>query len=309
MWNYVTRRRKVQARPELPFGPPPLVAAQRRSVGRNRLRWLLWAVMGLAPARVGILGLGAGQLLAQSRSETSLPRPDFEVVSIELNRSRNLASGFGSLPDRLTIINHTVKDIIAAAYNVRDSQVVGGEAWTGSERFDVNALVAPWEVEQLERLTPEEREVQRRLSLQSVLADRFHLKVSSGTEQVPMYALEASKDGPKLRRTRPEDRLGIGTLGVSGGELTGQGIPMSSARDMCLVRMLETQVGRIVIDRTGLEGNYTFTLQWTPDGSHNTFSSGGCSIFTALQEQLGLELQSIVGTVPTIVIDHIEEPS
>ena len=147
------------------------------------------------------------------------------------------------------------------------------------------------------------------MSLQLVLADRFHLKVSSGTEQVPMYALEASKDGPKLRRTRPEDRLGIGTLGVSGGELTGQGIPMSSARDMCLVRMLEAQVGRIVIDRTGLEGNYDFTLQWTPDGGHNTSSSGGCSIFTALQEQLGLELQSIVGTVPTIVIDHIEEPS
>jgi uncharacterized protein (TIGR03435 family) len=114
---------------------------------------------------------------------------------------------------------------------------------------------------------------------------------------------------------------------VSGGELTGQGIPMSSAQDMCLVRMLETQVGRMVVDRTGLEGYYNFTLQWTPDGNQNASStfdrwlnypqngnspapdSAGSSIFTALQEQLGLELQSIVGTVPTIVIDHIEGPS
>ena len=119
----------------------------------------------------------------------------------------------------------------------------------------------------------------------------------------------------------------MGTLGVTGGELRGRGIPISSAREMCLIRMLETQLGRIVIDRTGLEGTYNFTLQWTPDEIQNRSStfvrrliylengnslmpdSADSSISTALREQLGLDLQPIVGTVPTIVIDRIEKPS
>jgi uncharacterized protein (TIGR03435 family) len=112
-----------------------------------------------------------------------------------------------------------------------------------------------------------------------------------------------------------------GMMNMGPGQLTGQGLPMES-----LARLLSQQLGRTVLDQTGLKGNYDFTIQWTPDQSQPAMLKGpeggkpatdnapppessGLSLFTAIQEQLGLKLESRKGPVEFLVIDHVEKPS
>lgn len=170
--------------------------------------------------------------------------------------------------------------------------------------------------------------------IQSLLADRFKLKVSHSTRELPVYALVVAKTGPKLHDAKPGDTYPNGIKGPDGrpvggagmmrmrpGQLIGQGFSIAS-----LAGLLSQQLGRTVMDQTGLKGNYDFTLQWTSDQRPVAMPAGpvgvssgadgvppsdssGPSIFTALQEQLGLKLESTKGPVDIIVIDHIERPS
>jgi uncharacterized protein (TIGR03435 family) len=157
--------------------------------------------------------------------------------------------------------------------------------------------------------------------VQSLLAERFELKVSQSSKELPIYALVVTKNGLKLSQTAdPQPGPGAGTRSTTRlqpGELTARGMPMSA-----LAERLSREVGRQVVDKTGLQGGYDFTLHWTPelqtrplgagDGSQGPATSPdatGPSIFTAIQEQLGLKLESQKGPVGTIVIDRIEKPS
>jgi len=145
---------------------------------------------------------------------------------------------------------------------------------------------------------------------------------------LPVYALVVAKNGPKLREAKPGDTYAKGiqdegrpagaeTLEFGPGQLTGQALPIA-----LLVQQLMNQPelgGRLVLDRTGLTGTYDYRLQWTPERLRSNPSQGpdtalppdssGPSLFTALQEQLGLRLESTKGPVDTVVIDHIERPS
>jgi uncharacterized protein (TIGR03435 family) len=145
--------------------------------------------------------------------------------------------------------------------------------------------------------------------------------------------LVVAKGGPKLHEAKPGDTYPNGLKGFNGqgggpgmmlmrpGQLTGQGIPLSS-----LTRLLSQQLGSTVQDKTGLTGKYDFTLQWTPDRNASPMpgapepgqqgpaaaastDASGPSIFTAVQEQLGLKLESQKGPVEVLVIDHVETPS
>jgi uncharacterized protein (TIGR03435 family) len=167
--------------------------------------------------------------------------------------------------------------------------------------------------------------------LQALLADRFKLSIHRETKELPVYALVAAKNGPKLQEAKadatypngikgPDGVARGGMMRIGGGEVTGQGLPIAN-----LTRMLSQQLGRTVIDKTGLTGKYDFTLQWTPDESQGPMFKGadgappggnpappessGPSLFTAIQEQLGLKLESQKGPVEIIVIDHVEKPS
>jgi uncharacterized protein (TIGR03435 family) len=162
------------------------------------------------------------------------------------------------------------------------------------------------------------------------LADRFKLKIHTETKQLPVYELVAPKGGSKLKEATAGDTYANGIKGLDGvgrgglmrvgrGQLTAQAVPITS-----LANMLSQQLQRTVLDKTGLTGKYDLELNWTPDqGSDPMFKgaegspqrgdaapdSSGPSIFTALQEQLGLKLQSAKGPVETLVIDHVEMPS
>ena len=160
--------------------------------------------------------------------------------------------------------------------------------------------------------------------LQTLLADRFKLTTHRTTKELPIYSLVVAKGGSKLHEAnsgeikgpdgRPEPP-GSSLIGFRSGELTGQNLEMDQ-----LARLLTEQTGRTVVDNTGLKGNYDLTLNWTPDQiapnglagggpDSSTSSEPGPSIFTAIQEQLGLKLQSQKGPVEILVIDHVERPS
>lgn len=182
-----------------------------------------------------------------------------------------------------------------------------------SERYDISAKVAASDGSAPVKLT----KTQRRQMLQALLADRFRLAVRNETRDVPIYELVVSKGGPRLHAfapvngttrgiTGPDGRVysGISTLGAH-GMIVLQGYPISLLADF-----LKPELGRPVIDKTGLTGKYDISLRWTPDNTPaDSPLAGGPSLFVAVEEQLGLKLNSTKGPVTTLVVDHIERPS
>lgn len=203
---------------------------------------------------------------------------------------------------RFTAKNVNVKFLIQQAYGVRDFQITGGPGWITTERFDIDAKADGAE-------TPE----QRKPLMQALLKDRFKLEFHNETKDLPMYSLVVAKSGSKLKEAPaggqgPQIRMGRGMI-------NGQGMNMQ-----LLSMQLSNQLGRSVTDKTGLTGNYEVKLEWTPDPSEGgprppgaegapPVDTAGPTIFTALQEQLGLKLESQKGPVEMIVVDKIEKPT
>jgi bla regulator protein blaR1 len=305
------------------------------TVGSNFGKTALLAVFGIAAAVGPVLFIlvNGPRISAQSTQTTEAPSPSFEVASIKLNHSGDRRGGLGLPPGRFMATNTKTKLLIAFAYHVQDFQVSEGPSWVDSERYDIDGKEEDSLAATAEKLAPDQRADQVRLMLRSLLVERFKLKVSHATKELPVYALVVAKNGPKLHEQKPGDNysngiqaanglsMGPHTLGMRPGQLTGQGISMAE-----LTMILSQQLGRIVVDQSGLKGNYDFTLQWTPDQTSSATvqapeggkpavdnalppESSGPSIFTALQEQLGLKLESTKGPVDVLVIEHIERPS
>jgi uncharacterized protein (TIGR03435 family) len=315
------------------------ILAQHIGQNLTLARKLLLAALGIAViAGPVVLGLvNAPQIRAQSTQTTGAPLPSFEVASIKPNHSPQPMNRVEAPKGRFIATGITAKALIAEAYAgmsipLRDDQILGGPSWISSERYDIDAKLDDSQVEPLEKLPTGQHLLQTRLRVQSLLADRFKLVVRDETKEVPVYALVIAKNGPKFQEAKPGDtypnglkgpdgRSHPGLMSMAGGHLTGQAIPMAT-----LAGLLSLPLGRTVLDRTGLKGDYDFTLQWTPHqrpagmpmgpegGKPGTDNppppdSSGPSIFTAIQEQLGLKLESTKGPVEVIVIEHIERPS
>jgi bla regulator protein blaR1 len=269
--------------------------------------------------------------VVQSSSDTSAPAkvPEFAVASIKQNKSGSMGMMMRFAPDGLTATNILLSDLIRQAYGVNDDQVSGEPGWTSSEHFDIDAKVDSTDVPALKNLTFD----QRRQMLRSLLVDRFGLKVHEETKEMPVYALVVAKGGPKMHEAKPGDTYPNGLKGPDGqhggagmmmfnanGQLTAQGASIET-----LTRILSRQLGRTVLDKTGLTAKYDFTLQMPslrglvpmphsadggpPSADSSADDSSGPSIFTALQDQLGLKLESQKAPLPLIVVDHIEQPS
>lgn len=277
----------------------------------------------------------APRIGAQSPPTTAAPLPSFEVVSIKPNHSGDMRTGVRFQPGRFTTSGSTAKRLITIAYDVRDFQISGGPSWITSDRYDIDAKEPDGFAEELMKLPPDaDRRAKMDSLIQSLLADRFKLKVSHATKELPVYALVIAKGGPKIQEVKPGDTYPEGFKGphgraVAGGSLSSSGKGQLTGQEIAvafLAQNLSEQLGRTVVDQTGLKGNYDFTLKWTPDPGPAALAqvepgsgsgpdnapppdSSGPSIFTALQEQLGLELVSTKGPVDILVIDHIEMPS
>jgi uncharacterized protein (TIGR03435 family) len=271
----------------------------------------------------------ATQILAQSTP------PTFEVVSIKPNRGGTGNVMIRMAPGgRFVAENITVKFLLQESYGVKESQISGAPGWLDSEHYDIEAKPEDSPADQDRKLTPEERHAQLMLMLQSMLADRFKLTLHHDTKEMEVYALVVAKNGPKFHEaavtppdSAPTELSKPGGPPPKGGIwMTGRGqLNVTGANLGMFANVLSMQLGRIVLDKTGLKGNYEFTLKWTPDEGQSQMFRGagdgqprdaapppdgsGPTIFTALQEQLGLKLESQKGPVDTLVIDHVDRPS
>jgi uncharacterized protein (TIGR03435 family) len=201
----------------------------------------------------------------------------------------------------LTTHNATLKRFVMFAYQVREFQVIGGPSWIDSACFDILAK-------------PPARKhtgAEFRQMVQALLADRFQLKVHQDSRELPIYALTLAKTGPKLT----EWKEGVGpSCHYQGGVLTCRKVSMASLADE-----LARRLGRQVVDRTGITGDFDVKLTWAPDEFQAPGPSEGArveaanpgspSLFNAVQEQLGLKLVADKAPVPVWVIDSAEKPS
>jgi bla regulator protein BlaR1 len=307
------------------------IMTERRMYRLDFSRKLLLTVAGLAvvatPVSFGLLN--ATQTRAESQNQDSYAlAPVYEVTSVKPNKSSNPVRAIRATPDRLIVTNFTLFMLVRTAYGVQDFQISGGPTWFNADNYDIEAKMDSAIVDKMGKLSPGQRNIETLRMLQSLLVDRFKLSLHRETRELPVYALVIAKDGPKFHEARPGDTYPNGMMGPGGrpagpglaeperGKLVGQAVSLSYLAEV----LSGENLGRTVLNRTGLAGDYDFTLQWTPDqdraptsghqSTDNASSSESTwpSIFTAIQEQLGLKLESQKGPIEVLVIDHAEKP-
>ena len=182
------------------------------------------------------------------------------------------------------------------AYGVRPDQISGGPAWLSSDHYDIIAKSGD------EGALAWDRAMQM---LQSLLADRFQLKIHREMKETPVYELVAGKNGPKLKEAAADAKPGL----VMRGTASGMHMEVTKGTMDQLARQLSTTAGRPVVDKTGLTGSYAYTLDWVRADRIPDSDSNLPSIFNAVQEQLGLKLESTKAPVEVIIVDRAEKPS
>jgi uncharacterized protein (TIGR03435 family) len=221
--------------------------------------------------------------------------------------------------DRFAATGMTVKELIKIAYDLSygaERQISGGPTWLASTPFDIEATVDPALGAKLQTMSEEQRGDQLRQMLRGLLAERFKLKLHHASTELPIYDLVMAKNGSKLMPAVPRpDSNGDGhpPKPRSSIRFAGKGVLEGNDADaLMLVTVLSMQPevgGRLVVDKTGLSGKYDFTLRWAPDSTQSSQADSGPSLFTALQEELGLKLESTRAPVDVLVIDHVELPT
>jgi uncharacterized protein (TIGR03435 family) len=248
-------------------------------------------------AIAAVLLANAPQLRAQQQQPAS-PLA-FEVASIRAHKGMYTVVGVSISGPRVTVQAYGLLGLIMDAYHLNASyQISGGPSWmdSDSDRFDIVAN-APGEG------TPTGNDV--RLMLQTLLTDRFQLKVHREMKERPVYALVVAKNGPKLKESAPDKEFPTTVVGGRSTQLT-----MTKATMEQLAIRLSDGMDRPVLDKTGLAGHYDITLNWIPElAGPPAPDSNAVNVFTAVQEQLGLKLEPQKAPVEILVIDHAEKPS
>jgi uncharacterized protein (TIGR03435 family) len=247
------------------------------------------------------------------------PRQSFEVASVKPNKSGETTSFLQPRPGgNFAVGNMTLRGLIMFAYGIQGFQLVGAPDWAATERFDIAAKAAA-DVPP----TPIGQTSPEALMLRSLLEDRFRLSAHRETRDLPIYALVLARAdgrlGPRLRQTTsdyckklfeaagkagdtpiPPGGPVCGMRPLGSDELAASALPMNE-----FARFLNVESGRTVVDRTGLTGVWDFDLKWSRPNAPNP-DPDRPSIFTALQEQLGLRLDATTGPVEVLVIDRVE---
>jgi bla regulator protein BlaR1 len=233
----------------------------------------------------------------------------FDVVSIRPSKASSGDWDSDTTADELTA-SGTTRRLIGSAFGLRDFQIAGGPEWLGSETFDIHAKFDQPDnaTDAASRLAIHERWVER---YQGLLADRFHLQCHMTTKELPVYELVVTKGGAKLNPATAEEAQ-QGHVSSHGDKLGSRAVA-TGMTSQAIATMLARTLGRTVIDKTGLTGNYDFTLVWKPEPKSGVQDADPGNptpeLPVALEEQLGLKLVPAKGPVPVLVIDHAEKPS
>jgi uncharacterized protein (TIGR03435 family) len=232
--------------------------------------------------------------------------PIFDVATIKPNKSgSSRSSSFTTDHGTYDGENVTIRTLLMLAFGVRPDLIFGLPSWTENARFDVSAKVVDSDVKDLAALTRE----QHRAMMLALLVDRFQLKSHMETRTLPVYELVIAKGGMKFKESTPAAPGGRSGISTHNNELTASDSPIA-----IFTNVLSDNLHRAVIDKTGLTAKYDFTLKWTryedsAAQSADPATDAGPSIFTAMQEQLGLKLQPAKGPVQVLVVDQVEQPS
>ncbi len=279
---------------------------------RRPVSVLQLAVVRLARIVIAVI-LCAGGIRSQEKAERLRA---FDVVSIRAHVFNGGPGGCGGAPisgNRVTLRCISLRNLIMRAYGVKIYQITGGPSWLyemGDTSYDIAGAA--------EGSSPVTQDQMNQM-LQGLLADRFQLKVHRETKEMAVYALVIGKNGPKMKESDVDARGGASFR--FGGTLGYMKATKESMAQLALSLSLDMQ--RPVIDKTGLTGAYDFTLEWTRDepqaipgmSSSEARPMGaqpelrGPSIFTAIEEQLGLKLESQKAPINMVVVDHAERPS
>lgn len=279
---------------------------------------LLWTAACLAialPIAFGLLNATPGR--AQGQLSVT---PRFVSVSVKPHPSE----GNGLVMSRMmmspingdfTAKNVSPHSLLQLAYHIQDTQLAGEPEWFKATTYDIDAKVDPSVVDEMHKLSDDQRNLVNQHMLQQFLADHFKVTLHQESRDLPVYELLIAEGGPKLQQA---DKHGFMHMGV--GELTSQGTPVA-----LLTAQLSQRLGRTVVDKTGLDGDYAFNLHWTPAAEEQARiraaglppelmkteqpAASGPPLLTAVEEQLGLKLEPQTERVQVLVIDHAEQPS
>jgi uncharacterized protein (TIGR03435 family) len=279
-----------------------------------------------ATVRRWVRGFIALALLPLAVSPLAAQVPAFEAASVKPNRSGTPGMEIRVVPNGGFIgTNVPLRTLVRESFRVQDHQIVDLPSWADSERFDI-VTRAP------QTATPQ----QWQPMVQELLKERFSLTVRREMREMPIYIAERSRPdgtlGPRLQATAPaaaeycaSQQLPAGSrppadpARICGMRQSIGTIQGGNSVLVPLFRFVSQQAGRAIVDRTGLTGNFDFELRWTPDQfanretpavvNGNTIDPGGPSLFTALQEQLGLKMNAQRGPVEMLVVERIERPT
>jgi uncharacterized protein (TIGR03435 family) len=266
-------------------------------------------------------------MLLRGQTPASAQKPvAFDVASVKVNKSGDLEQHIFRSSTGLTATNMPVRQLILFAYQLQSFQLIGGPSWLGSDRFDMTAKIegdAPLPTLPGAPFGPDAFMV----AMRTLLADRFKLTLHREQREMDVYALVLAS-GPRANLKRsttdceaflqahrgglswPAPGAPVCGLWESPGQIRMGGFPLS-----LVTKALSALTGRIVFDRTGLSGNWDVTVTYAteqrlqPGGDIAAPDPSAPSIFTALQEQLGLKLESTKGPVDVLVVDRIEKPT
>jgi uncharacterized protein (TIGR03435 family) len=272
----------------------------------NLTRRMLLATAGFTAV---ILPIAVGAFhIPPVRAQQPAGPSEFDAVSVKPSDPN---SRQGTIVDVkpggiLHVVNASLKDLIETAYDVRTFQIEGGPKWADATKYDVDATPG---ARPQGATAPPPGWTNVRFKVQALLRDRFHLQLHRESKMLPVYSLAIATGGVKssgLQATQTPHR----------GVNAGSGMMLGEAASMPdLAYKLSRLLGRPVVNNTGLEGNYDFKLEWTPDpgppapDARPVEAPMGPSLFSAIQQQLGLRLEATKGPVDILVIDGVERPS
>jgi uncharacterized protein (TIGR03435 family) len=233
--------------------------------------------------------------------------PSFEVATIKPTKPDEQRKLLVVRGNRFETVNTSMNNLISFAYGLHPKQIVGAPAWFDSDKFDIDGKPD---------IEGRPNDKQLKGMIQKLLADRFSLKFHRDKRELPVYVLSAAKSGPKLTKSEGDPNGLPGLFFRQLGALNVRNATMGDFTNL----MQEAVLDRPVVNQTGLEGRYDFTLNWTPDDSQ--FGGLGAKIppstdnanappnlYTAVQEQMGLKLDATKALADVLVIDHVEKPS
>ena len=224
--------------------------------------------------------------------------PDFEVVTVKPSDPNDKFDVMATHGRHIVIRNKAVEAMLRLAYGVQRSQILGAPEWTRIERFDIDGVPDT-------EGQPNMKQFQ--ILVQKVLAERFGLKTHLEQREMPVFALAVAKDGPKMAPSKGDPNGLPDNEGMGGNGRQIRKYTNVSMSDLAL--MLQFNLDRPVVDQTALKGRFDFKMQWTVDEAQTTDPDAPPGLFTAIQEQIGLKLESTKAAVDVLVIDHIDKPS